>query len=83
MAWVSLPVFLILFSAGFAHIVAPQSIGNLMTMTCCFFLELSFLQNMKLIRILDKSSVLILKNTYRVYVMEFVWIMIFGIILFV
>lgn len=27
-AWVSLPVFLILFSAGFAHIVAPQSIGS-------------------------------------------------------
>ncbi|XP_059489334.1 chloride channel protein 2 isoform X2 [Neocloeon triangulifer] len=27
-AWVSLPVFLILFSAGFVHIVAPQSIGS-------------------------------------------------------
>uniref|UniRef100_A0A1B6EB21 Chloride channel protein n=2 Tax=Clastoptera arizonana TaxID=38151 RepID=A0A1B6EB21_9HEMI len=28
MAWVSLPVCLILFSAGFVHIVAPQSIGS-------------------------------------------------------
>ncbi|KAG8225087.1 hypothetical protein J437_LFUL000066 [Ladona fulva] len=27
-AWVSLPLFLILFSAGFVHIVAPQSIGS-------------------------------------------------------
>lgn len=27
-AWVSLPVFLILFSAGFVHIIAPQSIGS-------------------------------------------------------
>lgn len=27
-AWVSLPVCLILFSAGFAHLVAPQSIGS-------------------------------------------------------
>jgi hypothetical protein len=32
-AWVSLPVFLILFSAGFVHIVAPQSIGNLTALT--------------------------------------------------
>ena len=28
LAWVSLPVCLILFSAGFVHIVAPQSIGS-------------------------------------------------------
>ncbi|KAK6641646.1 hypothetical protein RUM44_013361 [Polyplax serrata] len=28
LAWVTLPVFLILFSAGFVHIVAPQSIGS-------------------------------------------------------
>ncbi|XP_026467540.1 chloride channel protein 2-like isoform X2 [Ctenocephalides felis] len=28
MAWVSLPVCLILFSAGFVHLVAPQSIGS-------------------------------------------------------
>ncbi|EEB12858.1 Chloride channel protein ClC-Ka, putative [Pediculus humanus corporis] len=28
LAWVVLPVFLILFSAGFVHIVAPQSIGS-------------------------------------------------------
>lgn len=27
-AWVSLPTFLILFSAGFVHIIAPQSIGS-------------------------------------------------------
>jgi hypothetical protein len=27
-AWISLPLFLILFSAGFVHIVAPQSIGT-------------------------------------------------------
>ena len=27
-AWVSLPVFLVLFSAGFVHIVAPQAIGS-------------------------------------------------------
>ena len=27
-AWVSLPVLLILFSAGFVHIVAPQAIGS-------------------------------------------------------
>lgn len=27
-AWVSLPVCLILFSAGFVHLVAPQSIGT-------------------------------------------------------
>jgi chloride channel 2 len=27
-AWVSLPVCLILFSAGFVHLVAPQSIGE-------------------------------------------------------
>lgn len=26
-AWISLPVSLILFSAGFVHLVAPQSIG--------------------------------------------------------
>jgi chloride channel 2 len=31
-AWISLPVFLILFSAGFVHIVAPQSIGNFATL---------------------------------------------------
>ena len=28
LAWVSLPVLLILFSAGFVHIVAPQAIGS-------------------------------------------------------
>ncbi|KAL6425483.1 hypothetical protein ACFW04_009572 [Cataglyphis niger] len=28
LAWVSMPVCLILFSAGFVHIVAPQSIGS-------------------------------------------------------
>ncbi|XP_052120753.1 chloride channel protein 2 isoform X1 [Frankliniella occidentalis] len=28
LAWVSLPTFLILFSAGFVHIIAPQSIGS-------------------------------------------------------
>ncbi|CAL4103250.1 unnamed protein product, partial [Meganyctiphanes norvegica] len=27
-AWVSLPVFLILFSAGFVHILAPQAVGS-------------------------------------------------------
>jgi len=27
-AWVSLPVCLILFSAGFVHLIAPQSIGK-------------------------------------------------------
>ena len=27
-AWVSLPVLLILFSAGFVHLVAPQAIGS-------------------------------------------------------
>lgn len=27
-AWVSLPVSLILFSAGFVHLIAPQSIGS-------------------------------------------------------
>lgn len=27
-AWISLPVCLILFSAGFVHLVAPQSIGE-------------------------------------------------------
>lgn len=28
LAWVSLPVCLILFSAGFVHLIAPQSIGK-------------------------------------------------------
>ena len=28
LAWVALPVCLILFSAGFVHLVAPQSIGS-------------------------------------------------------
>ena len=28
LAWVSLPVFLVLFSTGFVHIVAPQAIGS-------------------------------------------------------
>merc|ERR1719167_248330 len=28
MAWVSLPVFLVLFSTGFVHVVAPQAIGS-------------------------------------------------------
>ena len=28
LAWVSLPVLLILFSAGFVHVVAPQAIGS-------------------------------------------------------
>jgi chloride channel 2 len=28
-AWVSLPVCLILFSAGFVHLIAPQSIGEI------------------------------------------------------
>ncbi|XP_063220427.1 chloride channel protein 2 isoform X2 [Bacillus rossius redtenbacheri] len=27
-AWITLPVFLILFSAGFVHVIAPQSIGS-------------------------------------------------------
>lgn len=27
LAWISLPVFLVLFSAGFVHILAPQAIG--------------------------------------------------------
>lgn len=27
-AWIALPVCLILFSAGFVHLVAPQSIGE-------------------------------------------------------
>jgi hypothetical protein len=38
---------------------------------------------MKLIRILYKSSVLIPKNTYEIYVMELILIMIFRIIFFV
>ena len=28
LAWVTLPVLLILFSAGFVHVVAPQAIGS-------------------------------------------------------
>ncbi|XP_040580336.1 chloride channel protein 2 [Lepeophtheirus salmonis] len=28
LAWVSLPVFLVLFSAGFVHVIAPQAIGS-------------------------------------------------------
>ncbi len=28
LAWVSLPVMLVLFSAGFVHVVAPQAIGS-------------------------------------------------------
>merc|ERR1719309_1361276 len=28
LAWVGLPVFLVLFSAGFVHVVAPQAIGS-------------------------------------------------------
>lgn len=28
-AWISLPVFLVLFSAGFVYILAPQAIGKL------------------------------------------------------
>ena len=27
-AWISLPVFLVLFSAGFVHLMAPQAIGS-------------------------------------------------------
>jgi hypothetical protein len=27
LAWICLPVFLVLFSAGFVHILAPQAIG--------------------------------------------------------
>jgi chloride channel 2 len=27
-AWISLPVCLILFSAGFVYVLAPQAIGN-------------------------------------------------------
>jgi len=27
-AWISLPVFLVLFSAGFVRLMAPQAIGN-------------------------------------------------------
>ena len=30
-AWITLPVCLILFSAGFVHLLAPQSIGKLKT----------------------------------------------------
>ena len=29
LAWICLPVFLVLFAAGFVHILAPQSIGTL------------------------------------------------------
>lgn len=32
LAWICLPVFLVLFSAGFVHILAPQAIGMLL---CC------------------------------------------------
>jgi len=28
LAWVSLPVFLVLFSTGFVHVIAPQAIGS-------------------------------------------------------
>ena len=28
LAWVSLPICLVLFSAGFVHVVAPQAIGS-------------------------------------------------------
>ena len=28
LAWISLPVFLVLFSSGFVHIMAPQAIGE-------------------------------------------------------
>lgn len=28
LAWICLPVFLVLFSAGFVYLVAPQAIGN-------------------------------------------------------
>ena len=27
LAWCALPVFLVLFSAGFVHVMAPQAIG--------------------------------------------------------
>ena len=26
--WICLPVFLVLFSAGFVYLIAPQAIGN-------------------------------------------------------
>lgn len=40
-AWVSLPICLILFSAGFVHLVAPQSIG-MTTKTYLRFLDIFF-----------------------------------------
>ncbi len=29
LSWICLPVFLVLFSAGFVYLLAPQAIGNL------------------------------------------------------
>jgi hypothetical protein len=34
LAWISLPVFLVLFSAGFVHILAPQAIGMQVDVIC-------------------------------------------------
>ena len=31
LAWICLPVFLVLFSAGFVHILAPQAIGTIIS----------------------------------------------------
>lgn len=36
LAWICLPVFLILFAAGFVHILAPQAIGT--SLSFFFFL---------------------------------------------
>lgn len=43
LAWICLPVFLVLFSAGFVHILAPQAIGMCSLALSSFSLELHIL----------------------------------------
>ena len=43
LAWICLPVFLVLFSAGFVHILAPQAIGMLLCVLYHLFSSLHIL----------------------------------------
>lgn len=36
LAWIALPVFLVLFSAGFVYLLAPQAIGIAVISTVTF-----------------------------------------------
>ena len=46
-AWICLPIFLVMFSAGFVYLLAPQAIGNALKFYVFAAILLSYFQNIQ------------------------------------